>query len=73
VSEVVHDRLVSEVVHGRLVSEVVHGRLVSEVVHDRLVSEVVHDNNFSGEKKRMVTGPRWWPDTRTDWPAISQL
>jgi hypothetical protein len=20
------------------------------------------------EKEKLVTGPGWWPDTRTDWP-----
>jgi hypothetical protein len=26
-------------------------------------------DNFRGEIAKFVAGPRWWPDTRTDWPT----
>jgi hypothetical protein len=29
-------------------------------------------NNFRGEKEKLVEGPRWWRDTRIDWPTDRQ-
>jgi hypothetical protein len=27
------------------------------------------EDNFRGKKEKLVAGPRWWPDTRIDWPT----
>jgi hypothetical protein len=28
--------------------------------------------DFRIEKEKLVTGPRWWPDTGTDWSTDCQ-